>query len=149
MATFSVSTVTRSRLATLASFSAEDWRVLLTAWCLLPLIAMSLRILDYPRTRDVMRRFVQETGRVAAPEVQIERVTRLVGVAARHGACRASCLCLALAVWWLLARRGVETRLKIGVRKDPTGFSAHAWVERDGVVLTGGADAHERYQPMT
>jgi len=149
MASVTLSSQRRNRLTKLASFGAEDWRVLLTAWCLLPLIAMSLRMFDYPRTLNAMRRFVQGRGSAAAPEIQVERVTRLVGVAARHGACRANCLCLALAVWWLLARRGVETNLRIGVRKDETGFSAHAWVERDGVVLTGGAVARERYQPMT
>ena len=149
MASVTSSSERRNRLTKLATLSAEDWRVLVTACCLLPLIAVSLRMLDYPRTRDVMRRFAQGIGSAAAPEIQVERVTRLVGVAARRGACRASCLCLALAVWWLLARRGVETNLTIGVRKDETGFSAHAWVERDGVVLTGGAADHQRYQPMT
>jgi hypothetical protein len=149
MASMTVSSERRNRLTKLASLGAEDWRVLLTAWCLLPLIAISLRVFDYPRTRNVMERFVQGIDSATAPEIHVGRVTRLVPVAARHGAYRASCLCLALAVWWLLARRGVETTLRIGVRKDQTGFSAHAWVERDGVVLTGGADAHERYQPVT
>ena len=149
MASFTVSAETRSRLTKLVSLGAGDWRVLIAAWCLLPLIAISLRMLDYPRTRDLMGRFVQKPGSVAAPEIQVERVTRLVGVAARYGVCRANCLRHALAVWWLLARRGVETNLRIGVRKDQTDFSAHAWVERDGVVLAGGADAHERYQTMT
>lgn len=148
MASFTISTEMRSRLAKLASFSADEWRVLIAAWCLLPLIAFSLRMLDYPRTRNLMGRFVTKAGRGTAPDAQVERVTRLVGVAARHGACRANCLQHALAVWWLLARRGIETNLRIGVRKDHADFSAHAWIERDGVILVGGADAPDRFHAL-
>jgi hypothetical protein len=34
----------------------------------------------------------------------------------------------------ILASRGIETKLVIGVRAD-AGFAAHAWVELDGVAL--------------
>lgn len=133
----------------LAGFGADEWRVLIAASCLLPLIAISLRVLDYPRTRNLMGRFVTRAGRGAAPQTQVDRVTRLVGVAARHGVCRANCLHHALAVWWLLARRGIETNLRIGVRKDHAGFSAHAWIERDGMIIVGGADSPDRYHAMS
>jgi hypothetical protein len=44
------------------------------------------------------------------------------------------CLMRSLVVLGLLARRGVETTLIIGVDVDPA-FAAHAWVEREGVAL--------------
>lgn len=127
---------------------AVEWPVLVAAWCLLPLIAVCLRIFDYPRTRDLMARFLTRTGNVTEPDIQIERATRLVSVAARHALCRPSCLSQALAAWWLLARRGIVTSVRIGVQKDRRGFSAHAWVERDGVIIMGGADSRQRYLPM-
>lgn len=141
-------TDTRSRLTKLAGVDAVERPVLIAAWCLLPLIAVSLRILDYPRTRDLMARFLTRKGNVTESDIQIERTTRLVSVAARYELCRPSCLSQALAAWWLLARRGIVTSVRIGVQKDRRGFSAHAWVERDGVIIMGGADSRERYQTM-
>lgn len=148
MASPTAPTDTRSRLAKLAGLDAVERPVLIAAWCLLPLISVSLRILDYPRTRDLMAWFLTRKGNLAASDVQVERTARLVGVAARYELYRPSCLSQALAAWWLLARRGVVTSVRIGVQKDRRGFSAHAWVERDGMIIMGGADARERYLPM-
>jgi len=44
------------------------------------------------------------------------------------------CLMRSLVVLGVLARRGVETSLIIGVDLEH-GFAAHAWVEREGVAL--------------
>jgi Transglutaminase-like superfamily len=44
------------------------------------------------------------------------------------------CLTRSLVLMRILARRGIETKLIIGVRADDE-FAAHAWVELDGVPL--------------
>jgi hypothetical protein len=49
------------------------------------------------------------------------------------------CLPQALAIQWLLGRRGVYTDLSIGVKKDDErGIAAHAWVEKEGQIIMGG-----------
>jgi Transglutaminase-like superfamily len=54
------------------------------------------------------------------------------------------CLMRSLVVLGMLARRGVETRLVIGVELE-SGFAAHAWLERDGIaVLPAGSFASGR-----
>jgi hypothetical protein len=59
------------------------------------------------------------------------------------------CLTQALAARYLLARRGVATRLHIGVARGDGGvLSAHAWLERDGRVLIGGDQSRSRYQVL-
>ena len=51
----------------------------------------------------------------------------------------ASCLTQALSLQVVLGRRGLDSRLCIGVRKGKGDkFEAHAWVERGGRVLIGG-----------
>ena len=57
------------------------------------------------------------------------------------------CLTQALVLKYLLLRRGDETaELHIGVtRTEAEGLQAHAWVERDGRVLIGGANSPETY----
>jgi hypothetical protein len=66
-------------------------------------------------------------------------------------ACRipgASCLTQALALQWLLSRAGYRANVHIGVGKDvERGFEAHAWLEHEGEILIGGAQA-VRYEPI-
>jgi hypothetical protein len=54
------------------------------------------------------------------------------------------CLMRSLVVLGMLARRGVETNLVVGVEVESR-FAAHAWLEHDGVaVLPAGSFAHGR-----
>ena len=54
------------------------------------------------------------------------------------------CLMRSLVLTRVLARRGIDTRLVIGVHPGER-FAAHAWVEHDGAALlpTGGSDFDE------
>ena len=57
------------------------------------------------------------------------------------------CLTQALVLQYLLLRRGDdEAELHIGVAKNEDGLQAHAWVERNGQVLIGGADSPQEYE---
>ena len=58
------------------------------------------------------------------------------------------CLTQALVLQYLLLRRGDDAaELHIGVTKAEDGsLQAHAWVERTGRVLIGGADSPEKYE---
>lgn len=57
------------------------------------------------------------------------------------------CLTQALTARALLAQRGVQTHLRLGVARSPNGpLQAHAWLERNGQVLTGGDDT--QYTPL-
>jgi hypothetical protein len=59
-----------------------------------------------------------------------------------------SCLTQALAAQVLLGRRGYPTLLHIGVARGEQGrFQAHAWVESEGKVVTGGTGL-ENFIPL-
>jgi hypothetical protein len=58
------------------------------------------------------------------------------------------CLVQALAARWLLARRGIASDLHIGVLKNDDALEAHAWLERDGRVLVGGAASPAVFHPL-
>jgi hypothetical protein len=62
-----------------------------------------------------------------------------------------TCLSSALAMQALLARRGLLSRVHVGVRRGPLGeLAAHAWVERDGRILIGGSAADlAEFSPLT
>ena len=68
-----------------------------------------------------------------------------LSVAVKFGPWRPKCLLRSLALGWFLARQGIAFEIRIGVpagvvAAGPIDFSAHAWVEFDGVVINDRED---------
>lgn len=59
----------------------------------------------------------------------------------------AACLPRALAAYAMLRRRGILSRLRLGVARDGESVSAHAWVEVGKEKVVGGSEA-ERFTPI-
>ena len=78
----------------------------------------------------------------------IDRTGWLVGAAARNHLFRMSCLRRALVLQYLLRRKGVLTFLRFGVRTENGNLQAHAWLERDGVLVSEPEMVHERYATL-
>lgn len=74
----------------------------------------------------------------------------LVAAAARVTPWQSLCLIQVLVVQRLLATRGIPGQFYLGVRRgceltdDPTGLSAHAWLQC-GEHIVNGAVGHERF----
>ena len=138
-----------SLFSRLQGLNALQWRYLCAAVVLLPVIDVSLRRVGYQRTLAMLARRARRTGAAATdidPEALAEPIARMVSLVGRRSLWRTTCLRQALALWFFLARRGVETELRIGVEKSEKGdFAAHAWVERHGHVLIGGEHVQQRY----
>ena len=69
----------------------------------------------------------------------------MVLAVARNSPIPSTCLERSLSLWWLLARQGIATQFRIGVRKDGEKFAAHAWVEREGVAIGEPDASHLHY----
>lgn len=107
------------------------------AMLLLPIVALSLRIGRFNKTKAFMSHFIPaESSRGSLDEVKIEKanvISRMISIAARYGPYRANCLKQSLVLWWLLARQDISSEIRFGVQKTPgESFGAHAWVECDG-----------------
>ena len=73
---------------------------------------------------------------VARPDTDFARaIERWQSAAERHLPFKTNCLDRALALWWMLRRRGVTAELCIGARKAFGRFEAHAWVEVGGAAI--------------
>ncbi|HRV95312.1 MAG TPA: lasso peptide biosynthesis B2 protein, partial [Anaerolineae bacterium] len=118
------------------------------ALLLLPALVVGLRLLGLRRTQAWLARFSRPGAPPAQPAPDAQRLAYLVGAAAAHGPYRATCLPQALAVWWLLRRRGLTGEVRIGVRKVANNFEAHAWVEHQGIALNDTADVGLRFAPF-
>jgi hypothetical protein len=66
---------------------------------------------------------------------------RWVERAARHTPFSAQCLHRSLALYLWLQHDGIESVVKVGVRKIDDEFKAHAWVELEGTVVNDDARA--------
>jgi hypothetical protein len=124
---------------------AAEKALFLEAIALLPMVRLGLKALGFRRLQALLHNLVAsalardpgENGYLS------RRAARLVAVAASYAG--GTCLAQSLVLAHLLARRGIHTDLRIGVRKEEEGFEAHAWVEAGGVVLNDGQHVTERF----
>jgi hypothetical protein len=113
--------------------------LLLEALILLPLTAAALRLVGFQRWQSFLARRTLRTAPLRHYSDQSMDISRLavasVRRANRFSPRRASCLQQSLALSWLLGRQGIDSELRIGVRKQDGKFEAHAWLERQGRLL--------------
>lgn len=128
-----------------------DWHsqgLLLQALVLFPVVAISLEFWGLKRTQAALGRvLLASTTQVGDGEVspKMAATIRMVQVAARCYQPWANCLKKSLVLWGLLGRQGINSELRIGVRREEGNFQAHAWVESGGVVLNDTADVRSRF----
>lgn len=125
----------------------------LQAAVVLPLVTSGLRLRGFGRVQQKLARIAGRSSRSDRPEptaVDVATVAALVERAATKGLLRANCLERSLVLWFLLRRKGIETDLRVGVRKasetQPAMF--HAWIEHEGRVINDAPDVSDRYQPF-
>lgn len=133
-----------SRYARWRALPPADRRTLLSLGAMLPLVASSLRVLGFDRTRRLLERGARREARAAdaADLAAGMRLAALAEVAGRASPLKAACLPQAFLVCWLLRRRGLDPKLEIGVQRRGEAIDAHAWVELDGVALATVQPAH-------
>ena len=138
------------RVRKFSSLPRAEQRLVGEAVVALGAIRFGLWLLPVRRVREITARVARWTatgGRRHDGSTPI-RVGRAV---ARASACipRASCLPQALAVQFLLERRGYSPVLRIGMARGAEGRpAAHAWVEHQSVVILGGGFSPEIVLPV-
>jgi hypothetical protein len=117
------------------------------AYLLLPLVSLSLRCVGLGTTTRLLERKLDRSERAqGSPRNDFPAsCARLVAAAAQYHPGRPACLAKSVTLWFLLARRGIASSVRIGVAKNADVFRAHAWVEVDGRVLLDGPDVATQY----
>jgi hypothetical protein len=123
----------------------------LRAAVLLPFISVSLRLRGFRATQSSLQKRLPR-AQTAIPDQSSRTQTestaltaRMVRSAAHRTWGSPACLEQSLALWWLLRRQGIESRVRIGTRKTDQKFEAHAWVECDGAALNEAEEPHQHY----
>ena len=141
----------------LKSLKGWQWKVLLASPFMLFLTWLRLRSGGYGKTLAAAQAAV-ETRLAADEALALARDTSYaMAVAIKYGPWRPKCLVRSLALGWFLGRKGIPFEVRIGVRDGQSmigsdgklDFTAHAWVEFDGVVLNDKEDVAEDYRPFS
>lgn len=121
----------------------------LRALLLLPLVRTSLRLRGFHKTQKFLRRYAARPGGTVRSELEADvgskQTSRMVLAASRRLHAPGDCLERSLTLWWLLARHGIASHLRIGARKTGEKFEAHAWVERNGEAIGEPEGTHLHY----
>jgi len=128
---------------------ADQWRLVRSAALLLATRA-GIASLGYERIRRLLvKSHSRQQVRTASAD-EIERLAWALNTAARYVLGNHDCLTLAMSGQYTLNRRGIETDLRIGVKRDAAGaLEAHAWLEKSGRILIGTpASAEHQLLPV-
>ena len=139
------------RLRSFLRLPLSDQCLLVEAALLLAFVRLGLRVLSF-RTlwRLVTRLSARAAGSPGAASCQADRITWAVRVTSPYVLGVRPCLAQALTAQFLLGRRGLPALLRVGVTRVGRGpVQAHAWMETDGRVVTGGPRSElGRYTPL-
>ena len=137
-------------LSRFASLSAHEQRLLLASAAGLVVTKASLHLLPFRTVWRSTKRLGQLAQRYAGDSRDIKRRLTDVNTQISRAARRipgATCLPQALTGYLLLSSYGINTTLRIGVRRAED-IEAHAWLEKDGVVVLGGASSTDHFRPF-
>ena len=141
-------------LSQLRKFLGLTWEMkwlLFESW--MTLLAMDLRLRWQP-FRHVRRLASAAQVESGPPEAgtgrgeEIERIAWCVAAAASYHIVGVRCLARSLALQRLLGRRGIPSRLRIGVDRRDGSLIAHAWVEHAGRPVADPEALEGRYMPL-
>jgi hypothetical protein len=118
--------------------------VLLGSLALLPVFWLGLRLAGLQRFQGWLDR-VPVAQREPLSHAEAAALGVAVNRAANHVFGPVTCLTRSLLLRWLLRRYGTVSDLRIGVRLEQGEFSAHAWVEMDGIPLNDRPEFVARY----
>ncbi|MBC8145383.1 MAG: lasso peptide biosynthesis B2 protein [bacterium] len=112
-------------------------RIVSEAAFIVTAVRVALTVVPYTALRR-MRGFVLRVASwLSKPSRDPQELAAAVRIASRHVP-NATCLTQALALHFMMARRGIASRVTVGVAQRNGRLAAHAWIDQDGVVLIGG-----------
>jgi Transglutaminase-like superfamily len=122
--------------------------LLAQALFLLPVNVLGLRILGFRRWQSVLERMMISRRTNTVDVTTAQGIACVINLAAAQ-MFRAVCLPRSMTLWWMLRQRGIASELRIGVRKEDDIFTAHAWLECQGIVLNDSAEVSTDFTAFT
>ncbi len=116
---------------------------------LVPIIKICLHLFGFNRVANFFKHSAKNKKNSVSDLKKIKKYDDLLAFFYRFFPLNHMCLPVSLAFWWLLQREGIETDLRLGMKKDDkTKFLAHAWIEHRGVPFKADKDVREKYTAL-
>ncbi len=136
----------RIRLEKAGDLSGRDWLCLVQALWTLSLVRLALPLVSFDRLQRWAGAVRAASGAITPDP---PRTAWLVNVAANLHPVPMLCLARSVALVRLLARQGIATELKLGVRMEQQNLLAHAWVEWQGHPLNDAERVVPQYAELS
>jgi len=142
-----------NRLQKFTALPIRHKLLLAQAWCMLGWYRAAVLLVSFKRlARKLQHHPLSVPPPALSPQMRDEAVAigRLVAAAGRVTPWQSLCLSQVLVVQRLLAKRNIPGQFYLGVRRgcertdDPTGLSAHAWLQCGEDIVNGRA-GHEQF----
>jgi hypothetical protein len=127
-----------------------DWEQQKLFWRSLFLLKAAGFLLRFFLYQDVYKRIenLVPLAKPAAVEPDLEKaaaIAAIVELAARRRLAQATCLRRSLVLWYLLRRQGIDSEIRLGIRKQDDRALGHAWVEIDGHIINDDSETIQHY----
>ncbi len=134
----------------LTELTAHEWGALLKVVPVILFVRLGLSTMSFKALVERLRQWSRQlSANGSYSDEEVRRICWAVGAVGSRVLGSRPCLTQALAVQFLLWRRGIETELRIGVDKDESGkLLAHAWVVLDDEVIIGGRLSEMKYKVL-
>lgn len=130
------------------TLAPPDRFLFLQAFWLLPIAAGCLHLCGLRQTQRWLNGLTAHCPKTAIAPAKMQHIAEIVNLAARSSPW-GNCLKRSLVLWLLIRFQGVETTLRIGVRREQQVFLAHAWIEYQNLVLNDRADVDQQFSAFT
>lgn len=116
-----------------------DWLLLAEAVLALGIASAAIACLPFRRLAALLSTGTGTSRTSEHAQPTIDRAIWAIEAAARRLPFKTVCFQKGLALYWMMRRRGIETRLHYGVAQKPDkGLCAHVWVSHAGATIMGG-----------
>lgn len=141
------------RIQKFIALSFSDKLLFIQAWFLLGYMRAAILTISFKKLAAPLEHHREHPGSTQLSQEQIQqavRIGKLVASASNYTPWQSLCLAQVLVTQRLLARRNISGQFYLGVRRgcertaDPTGLSAHAWLQCDQYIVNGAA-GHEQF----
>lgn len=135
----------KNKFSVLSQLNVIEWGLLFEAWVLMLFFYVQMRW--FP-PRDFALQSAQPISVSTLLMQKAERIQFLVELSSRLLPEFITCLHRALTLHWLLSQFGISSRLRIGMHRNLSLPSAHAWVEVNGIPLGEKSDLENAFVPF-
>jgi hypothetical protein len=138
----------KSKVTIARKLSIADWLLLGQAWWVLLYFFLTLR---WKSLEGIEKSFQLADRKKESLSVSLAfawRTQKLVYLASRLHLLHMVCLTRACTLHWMLCKRGMPSKLRIGMNRSQAGIHAHAWVELMGQAIGEPEDIGEQFTSL-